>query len=81
MVGTLIVVYLACWMLASFAAYAVGRRLADRQTHPNQPLIVAVSVAAGAVWPLLVVGLIELSSVMVLTKVPSKPGRGLGIYA
>jgi hypothetical protein len=38
-------------------------------------------VAAGAVWPLLLVGLVELSSVMVFTKVPSKPQSSIGIYA
>jgi hypothetical protein len=79
MVGTLIVVYLVGWVLASFAAYAAGKRLADRRTHPDQPLMVIVSFGAGAVWPLLVVGLVELSSVMVLTKFPSKSGRDVGI--
>jgi biotin transporter BioY len=81
MVGTLIAGYLIGWLLASFAAYAAGKRLADRRTSPNQPMMVMVSVAAGAVWPLLVVGLVELSSVMVLTKVPAKPKRNIGIYA
>jgi len=45
----------------------------------NHPLI--VSVVAGAVWPLLVVGLVELSSTMVFTKVPSKSRSSVGIVA
>ena len=45
----------------------------------NHPLI--VSVVAGAVWPLLVVGLVELSSIMVFTKVPSKSRSSVGIVA
>jgi hypothetical protein len=40
-----------------------------------------VSLVAGAVWPLLVVGLVEMSSVVVFTKVQSKPGPGVGIFA
>lgn len=81
MVGTLIVIYLIGWLPVSFAAYAAGKRLADRQTPPDQSLMVMVSLAAGAVWPLLVVGLVELSSVMVFTKAPSKTGNGVGIFA
>jgi hypothetical protein len=81
MVGTLIAIYLIGWLPVSFAAYAAGKRLADRRTPANQPLMVIVSLAAGAIWPLLVVGLVEMSSVMVLTKVPAKPRRSIGIYA
>jgi hypothetical protein len=40
-----------------------------------------VSLIAGAAWPLLVVGLVEMSSVVVFTKVQSKPGPGVGIFA
>jgi hypothetical protein len=81
MVDMLIVIYLAGWLPVSFAAYAAGRRLTDRLTPARHSLMVMVSVAAGAVWPLLVVGLVELSSIMVLTKVPSKPRRSVGIFA
>jgi hypothetical protein len=77
----LIVIYLAGWLPVSFATYAAGRRLSDRQTPANQPMMVMVSVAAGAVWPLLVVGLVEMSSVMVLTKVPSKPRQSVANVA
>jgi hypothetical protein len=38
-----------------------------------------VSFAAGAVWPLLVVGLVELSSIMVLIKV--QPQARIGTLA
>jgi hypothetical protein len=81
MVGTLIAIYLIGWLPVSFVAYAAGKRLADRRTHPSQPLTLIVSLTAGAIWPLLVVGLVELSSVMVLTGVPSKPRRSIAIYA
>jgi hypothetical protein len=75
----LIVVYLGGWLSVTIAAYAAGRRLADRESPAAHPLM--VSVVAGAVWPLLVVGLVELSSVMVFTKVPSKSCSSVGIVA
>jgi hypothetical protein len=75
----LIVVYLSGWLSVSIAAYAAGRRLTDRESPAAHPLM--VSVVAGAVWPLLVVGLVELSSIMVLTKVPSKSRSSVGIVA
>ena len=81
MVSTLIAIYLIAWLPVSSAAYAAGKRLTDRRAPADQPLMVIVSLAAGAIWPLLVVGLVEMSSVMVLTKVPAKPRRSLGIYA
>ena len=81
MVDMLIFIYLAGWLPVSFAAYAAGRRLTDSLTPARHSLMVMVSVAAGAVWPLLVVGLVELSSVMVLTKGSSKPRESIGIFA
>jgi hypothetical protein len=81
MADMLIVIYLAGWLPVSFATYAAGRRLADRQTPANQQLMVLISAAAGAVWPLLVLGLVEMSSIMMLTKMPSKPKPSIGIFA
>jgi hypothetical protein len=72
----LIVVYLGDWLSVTIAA---GRRLTDRKSPAAHPLI--VSVVAGAVWPLLVVGLVELSSIMVFTKVPAKSRSSVGIVA
>jgi hypothetical protein len=75
----LIVVYLGDWLSVTIAADAAGRRLTDRESPAAHPLI--VSVVAGAVWPLLVVGLVELSSIMVFTKVPAKSRSSVGIVA
>jgi hypothetical protein len=38
-------------------------------------------LAAGAVWPLLVVGLVELSSIIVFTRVQPKIASEVGILA
>jgi hypothetical protein len=77
MVIMLIVIYLVGWLAVSFAAHAAGRRLIDRGSPPDHPLM--VSVAAGAVWPLLVVGLVELSSIMVFTRVQPERTPKVGI--
>jgi hypothetical protein len=38
-------------------------------------------MVAGAVWPLLIVDLIELSSIIVVSKVLAKPRSGAGSFA
>jgi hypothetical protein len=73
----LIVIYLGGLLTVTFAAHAVGRRLTDSEAPSDHPLL--VSLAAGAVWPLLVVGLVELSSIMVLIKV--QPQARIGTLA
>jgi uncharacterized membrane protein YhdT len=79
MIIMLTVVYLSGWLAVTFAAYAAGRRLGDPQSPANHPLL--VSLAAGVVWPLLVIGLVELSSIMVFAKSQPKPASRVGILA
>jgi hypothetical protein len=73
------VVCLSGWLAVTFAAYAAGRRLGDRRSPADHPLL--VSLAAGVVWPLLVVGVVELSSIMVFTKAQPKPASNVSILA
>jgi Na+-transporting NADH:ubiquinone oxidoreductase subunit NqrE len=73
----LVAVYVSGWLAVTVAVYAAGRRMTDRKKPATHPLM--VSVAAGALWPFLVVGLVELSSIIVLTKVPSKSQSSVGI--
>jgi hypothetical protein len=79
MVGMLVLIYLGGLLPVTFAVYAAGRRLGDRQSPADRPLL--VSLVAGVVWPLLVVGLVELTSIMVLTKAQPKPASNVGILA
>ena len=79
MVDTLVVIYLGGWIVATLGMYAASRRWNDRRSPAPHPLW--VSVFAGAVWPLLIVGMVELSSVVLYTKVQSKPGPGVAIFA
>ena len=80
MVDTQVVaIYLGGWVLATLGMYAASRRWNDRHSPAPHPLW--VSVIAGGVWPLLIVGFVELSSVVLFTKVQSKSGPGVGIFA
>ena len=79
MLNELVVIYLAGWVMASVALFAASKRYSDGRSPAVHPL--GVSLIAGAAWPLLVVGLVELSSVVVFTKVQSKPSPGVGIFA
>jgi hypothetical protein len=79
MVMMLIVIYVGAWLAVTCAAYAAGRRLSVRESPPGHPLM--VSFAAGAIWPLLVVGLVELGLIIVYIKVQPKPASNVGILA
>jgi hypothetical protein len=81
MVGTLLVIYIIGLLPVSCAAFAASKRFADREAPPDLPTTLMLSFVASSVWPLLVVGLIELSSVMMFFKAPSKASGGVGIFA
>lgn len=64
-------IYVAAWAVTSASTFVASRRLGD----PSQPAraidAVLVSVLAGAVWPLLLLGVVELSSVVFYTTAES----------
>jgi hypothetical protein len=66
----MVLIYLSGWLIGTIAAYTAARHLHDRCEPSPHPL--CVSVVAGALWPLLLVELVELSSVVMLTKAQSK---------
>jgi hypothetical protein len=78
-VGTLALIYLGGWLPVTLAAYAASKRLADKRAPAPRPFF--VSLIAGGLWPLLLVGMIELSTVIVYMKRQPKPARGVGIFA
>ena len=81
MISTVIAVYLIGWLPVSFAVYTAGKRLAEPRRAADDRLMVIVSLAAGVVWPLLVVGLVELSSIVMLTRRPAASQDKVGILA
>jgi hypothetical protein len=78
-VELLVVIYLCGWLPVTFAAYAASKRLADKRSPASRPFL--VSLIAGGLWPVLVVGMVELSSVVVYMKLQPKPAPGVGIFA
>ncbi len=75
----MVLIYLSGWLVGTIAAYTAARHLHERCEPSPHPLW--VSVVAGALWPLLLAGLVELSSIVVLTKAASKAETGIFISA
>ncbi|WP_205866144.1 hypothetical protein [Mycolicibacterium flavescens] len=71
--------YLCGWVIVSQGLYIAGRRFAVDRAPGEHPIL--LSLVGGAVWPLVLIGVFELSSVVVYTKVQNKPGPGVGILA
>jgi hypothetical protein len=62
-VPTFELVYLAGWVVTTAVTYVASRRLADGPTTPRSSL--CFSLLAGLLWPLMVIGVVELSSLVV----------------
>jgi hypothetical protein len=60
-VQTLIAAYLIGWALSAVVIYVASRRMGTE--HEPVPYQFALSAAAGALWPLLLLGAVEFSSV------------------
>jgi hypothetical protein len=61
-------IYLGGWMLTTCAVLTTARTLPEA-TRPTTPqTFAAVSVIAGAIWPLLLLGIAELGSAMTYAK-------------
>lgn len=61
MVQTVITAYLIGWALSAVAIYVASRRVGAK--YGPVPYQFALSAVAGALWPLLVLGAVEFSSV------------------
>jgi hypothetical protein len=70
-IDVLVAVYLGGWLLVTLAGYIAGRWFGHRWSPPAHPLF--GSALAGAVWPLLLIGLIELSAIIVYANLGAKP--------
>ena len=64
------IVYLGAWLLTAVGTFVAGRLLADPDIPVANPLV--VSLFAGAVWPLTILGAVELTSVAAYSKAKSK---------
>ena len=61
-------VYLWGWMLTTAVTFLASLRFAHKRSGPPVESLAGVSVAAGAVWPVLVVGVMELGAVVTVSK-------------
>jgi hypothetical protein len=59
-VVTCVWIYLATWTVTTLITFAASRRLGDRTATPLS--VFFVSILAGALWPVLLIGAVELSS-------------------
>jgi hypothetical protein len=72
-------IYLIGAVVTTIGAFAEGRWfLRDDRTPSAHPL--GVAVLAGAVWPLLLLGVIEVGAVVALRKTLQEPRSGVEIY-
>jgi hypothetical protein len=66
-------IYAAASAVTTAVTFAASRRLGDR-SHPAPAMdAFLISVLAGLVWPLLLLGVVELSSVMAYTTLVKEP--------
>jgi hypothetical protein len=64
-IDAVVAIYLGGWFMVTLAGHVASKWFAHRWSPPAHPLL--LSALAGAVWPLLLIGLIELSSIVVWT--------------
>lgn len=60
--------YLWGWIVTTAVTFLAARRFADQRQAPAVQSLAGVSVIAGAVWPLLVLGVVELGSLVTVSK-------------
>lgn len=77
MLWTLTWVYLASAVVTTAIVLVASRRLVDVRRPATHRL--SLAVAAGLVWPMLLLGLVEFSSVMAYSKVHSPDHGEAGI--
>ncbi len=70
MVYDLVVIYLGIWVVVAAGLYTVTAHFSDFRSPASHPL--GISVLAGALWPLLLLGMAEFSSLAVLAKAREK---------
>jgi nitrate/nitrite transporter NarK len=67
MMQTFFSIYLASAVVTTVVVFFLSTRITDR--HRPAPVRLALSVAAGLLWPLVVIGLIQFGSFVAYTKV------------
>jgi hypothetical protein len=74
-ITSLVVIYLCGWMFTTAAALTAARALTDTSRVPGLRGYALTSAVAGAIWPLLLVGVAELGALIGCTKTKSRSLR------
>ncbi|MGB8402848.1 MAG: hypothetical protein WCE30_02095 [Mycobacterium sp.] len=61
MVSTYVAAYAAAWAVTALVTYLIARRLARVADRPDSTVL--TSLLAGALWPIVIVGLVEAGMV------------------
>jgi hypothetical protein len=56
------------WIVTTAVTFLAARRFADQRHAPAVQSLAGVSVIAGAAWPMLVLGVVELGSLVTVSK-------------
>lgn len=64
MVHLYVEAYIAAWAVVTLVTYLLGRRMSCSEQPPDRPII--TSILAGALWPVVVVGLLEALTVALM---------------
>jgi hypothetical protein len=56
------------WIVTTAITFLAARRFADQRHAPAVQSLAGVSVIAGAAWPVLVLGVVELGSLVTVSK-------------
>lgn len=65
MVHLYVEAYTAIWAVVTLATFLLGRRLSSDEQSPDHPLL--TSILAGALWPVVVVGLLEAFTIALMS--------------
>ena len=60
--------YLWGWIVTTAVTFLAARMLGDERSAPPVESIAGISMIAGAMWPVLVVGVVELGSLVTVSK-------------
>jgi hypothetical protein len=69
----LVLGYLVGWVVTTFGVFDVAYRIRDTSLPASRRVVLAMTIAAGALWPLLLLGAVELGSIMTYAKLTSRP--------
>jgi hypothetical protein len=75
----LLVIYLGGWVVVAVGLCGVAKHFSDPNSPAPNPR--ALSIIAAALWPVLVVGMIEFTTAAMYARVHKKDEPAVGVFA